>query len=85
MMQLVDERYIPSRFDRDTIVTETLSEWFSHRPSLKDVNVSVSNGLAILSGYVITNRDRALAIDLALDGGAREVEDDLLLRRPLVA
>ncbi|HEY6084973.1 MAG TPA: BON domain-containing protein [Nitrospira sp.] len=85
MMQLVDERYVPSRCDRDAIVSETLNEWFSRRPSLKDVNVSISNGLAVLSGYVISNRDRALAIDLALDGGAREVEDDLLLRRPLVA
>jgi len=34
---------------------------------------------------VTSNRDRALAIELAIDAGAEDVQDDLMLTWPLAA
>lgn len=85
MMQLVQQDYVAREVDRDDIISETLCEWFSHRPSLRDVSVSVSDGVALLRGYVISNRDRSLAVELALDAGADEVQDELMLTWPLAA
>jgi hypothetical protein len=41
--------------------------------------------VATLRGSVPTNRDRALAIELAWDAGADDIQDDLKLTRPLAA
>jgi hypothetical protein len=85
MMQLVPEWYVAREVNHDESVTETLMEWFSRRPSLRDVSVFVADGMATLRGSVPTNRDRALAIELAWDAGADEIQDDLQLTRPLAA
>jgi len=85
MMQLVDEGFIVREVDHDEMIRETLVEWYSRRPSLSDVMVAVEEGVAILSGRVTSNRDRALAIELAIDAGAEDVQDDLMLTWPLAA
>lgn len=85
MMQLVDEGFIVREVDHDEMIRETLVEWYSRRPSLSDVMVAVEEGIAILSGHVTSNRDRALAIELAIDAGAEDVQDDLMLTWPLAA
>jgi osmotically-inducible protein OsmY len=85
MMQLVGDWYVAREVNHDESLTETLMEWFSHRPSLHDVTVFVVEGVATLRGSVPTNRDRALAIELAWDAGADEIQDDLKLTRPLAA
>ncbi len=84
-MQLVDDTYVAREVDHDEQVCETLIEWYSRRPSLREVCVSVVDGVAILRGRVTTNRDRALAVELALDAGADEVQDELMLTWPLAA
>lgn len=84
-MQLVDEQFVVREVGHDEMVCETLVEWYSRRPSLRDVRVSVEEGVAVLRGRVTTNRDRALAIELALDAGATEVQDELMLTWPLAA
>ena len=85
MMQLVHEGFIAREVSHDEMVRETLVEWYSRRPSLSDVSVSVEEGVAILTGRVPTNRDRALAIELAIDAGAEDVQDELMLTWPLAA
>lgn len=85
MMQLVRDWYVAREVNPDESLTETLMEWFSRRPSLRDVTVFVSDGVATLRGSVPTNRDRALAIELAWDAGADDIQDDLKLTRPLAA
>jgi osmotically-inducible protein OsmY len=85
MMQLVRDWYIAREVNPDESLTETLMEWFSRRPSLRDVTVFVVDGVATLRGSVPTNRDRALAIELAWDAGADDIQDDLKLTRPLAA
>ncbi|HJT20484.1 MAG TPA: BON domain-containing protein [Nitrospira sp.] len=85
MLQLVDERYVVREIDHDEILIETLTEWFSRRPSLRDVMVSATDGIVTLRGSVASNRDRALAIQLAWDAGADDVYDDLMLTWPLAA
>jgi hypothetical protein len=84
-MQLVDEQFVVREVGHDEMLCETLVEWYSRRPSLRDVRVSVEEGVAILRGRVTTNRDRALAVELALDAGADEVQDELMLTWPLAA
>jgi hypothetical protein len=84
-MQLVDERFVAREVNHDEMVCETLIEWYSRRPSLREVQVSVFDGVAVLRGRVTTNRDRALAVELALDAGADEVQDELMLTWPLAA
>lgn len=85
MMQLVRDWYVAREVNHDEGLTETLMEWFSRRPSLRDVSVFVTEGVATLRGSVPTNRDRALAIELAWDAGADDIQDDLKLTRPLAA
>lgn len=85
MMQLVQDWYVARAVDQDEILAETLMEWFSRRPSLRDVTVFVSDGVATLRGSVVSNRDRALAIELAWDAGAEEIQDDLKLTWPMAA
>jgi len=84
-MQLVHEGYIAREVNQDEIIAETLVEWFNRRPSLRDVTVSVTGGVALLRGFIVSNRDRTLAIELALDAGAEEVQDELMLTWPLAA
>ncbi|HKC93385.1 MAG TPA: BON domain-containing protein [Nitrospira sp.] len=84
-MQLVHEGYIARDVTQDEIIAETLVEWFNRRPSLRDVTVSVTGGVALLRGFIVSNRDRTLAIELALDAGADEVQDELMLTWPLAA
>ena len=84
-MQLVHEGYIARDINQDEIIVETLAEWFTRRPSLRDVSVSVTDGVALLRGFIVSNRDRTLAIELALDAGANEVQDELMLTWPLAA
>ena len=85
MMQLVEDWYVAREVNRDERLTETMMEWFSRRPSLCDVTVFVEDGIATLRGSVPTNRDRALAIELARDAGADEIQDDLKVTRPLAS
>lgn len=85
MMQLVHEGFVVREVDHDEMLRETLVEWYSRRPTLHDVMVAVQDGVAILSGRVATNRDRALAIELAIDAGADDVQDELMLTWPLAA
>ena len=84
-MQLVHEGYIAREVTQDEIIAETRVEWFTRRPSLRDVTVSVTGGVALLRGFIVSNRDRTLAIELALDAGADEVQDELMLTWPLAA
>ncbi len=85
MMQLVHDGFVARAVNHDDIVRETLVEWYSRRPNLREVMVMVQEGVAILTGRVTTNRDRALAIELALDAGADDVLDELMLTWPLAA
>lgn len=85
MLQLVDADYVAREVDRDEMIRETLVEWYSRRLSLRGVTVTVHEGLALLRGRVTTNRDRALAIELALDAGADDVQDELTVNWPLAA
>jgi hypothetical protein len=85
MLQLVDDGYRAREVDQDEVVAETFREWISRRPSLRQVKVSVSDRVALLWGYIVSNRDRALAIELALDAGAEQVQDELMLTWPLAA
>ena len=80
-MQLVHDGYVVREVNQDEIIAETLVEWFNRRPSLRDVTVSVTDGVALLRGYIVSNRDRTLAVELALDAGADEVQDELKLTR----
>ena len=84
-MQLVHDGYIAREVNQDEIIAETLLEWFNRRPSLRDVTVSVKGGVALLRGFIVSNRDRTLAVELALDAGADEVQDELMLTWPLAA
>jgi osmotically-inducible protein OsmY len=84
-MQLVHDGYIAREVNQDEIIAETLLEWFNRRPSLRDVTVSVTGGVALLRGFIVSNRDRTLAVELALDAGADEVQDELMLTWPLAA
>jgi hypothetical protein len=84
-MQLVHEGYVAREANQDEIIAETLAEWFNRRPSLRDVTVSVTGGVALLRGFIVSNRDRTLAIELALDAGADEVQDEMMLTWPLAA
>ena len=84
-MQLVHDGYIVREVNQDEIIAETLLEWFNRRPSLRDVTVSVMGGVALLRGFIVSNRDRTLAVELALDAGADEVQDELMLTWPLAA
>ena len=85
MLQLVDEGYVVHETNHDEILLQTLTEWVSRRPSLRDVNVAVLDGVAILRGSVVSNRDRVLAIELAWDAGADAVQDELMVTWPLAA
>lgn len=84
-MQLVQDDFIVREVDHDEMVCDTLLEWYGRRPSLRDVEVVVLNGIAILRGRITTQRDRTLAVDLALGAGADEVQDELLLTWPVAA
>jgi len=84
-MQLVQEDFIVREVDHDGMVCNTLREWYGRRPSLRDVEVTVLNGIAILRGRITTQQDRARAVDLALGAGADEVQDELVLTWPLAA
>ncbi|HEY7533812.1 MAG TPA: BON domain-containing protein [Nitrospiraceae bacterium] len=84
-MKLVEAGAFPKAMVGDEAVLETLEEWYSRRPSLADVQISVWEGVAILRGRVTTLRDRHLAIELALDAGADEVVDELTLTWPVAA
>jgi BON domain len=84
-MQLVHEDFVVREINRDEIIAQTLVEWYGRRPSLGSVHIAVMNGTAVLRGEVATERDRALAIELALDAGADEVQDELMLTWPLAA
>jgi len=84
-MYLVEAGSIAQELEQDEIVRERLIGWLSRRPSLGEVTASVVDGVAILSGHVTSQRDRVLAIELAFDAGADEVQDDLMLTWPLAA
>lgn len=84
-MQLVQEDFIVREMDHDEMVRDTLLEWYGRRPSLRGIDVAVLNDIAILRGRITTQRDRTLAVDLALGAGAVEVQDELLLTWPLAA
>jgi BON domain len=83
-MRLVKD-YFLEKINPDQAVCTRLEEWYRHRPSLKSIEVVVIDGVAILQGRITRSADRALAIDLALDAGARDVVDELTLYRPLAA
>jgi hypothetical protein len=83
-MRLIKDFFI-REVDPDEALRERLVEWYRHRPSLKDIEVLVMDGIAILHGRITAPSDRNLAIDLALDAGAEDVLDELTLHRPLAA
>ena len=84
-MQLVQEDFVFPELDHDDQVCETLVEWYQQRPSLRGIHVVVLDHVAILRGRITSQRDRTLAIELALDAGADEVQDELWLTWPLAA
>lgn len=84
-MQLVQDDFVVRETDHDELVCMTLVEWYNRRPSLRGIQVMVMDGIAILQGRIASHRDRSLAIDLAWDAGADEVEDDLVLTWPIAA
>jgi hypothetical protein len=84
IMKLVKD-FLIRDMDHDEALRERLEEWYCHRPSLRGIEVLVMDGVAILHGRIMTPGDRALAIDLALDAGAKDVLDELTLHRPLAA
>ena len=84
-MQLVQDDFVVRETDHDELVCMTLVEWYNRRPSLRGIQVMVMDGIAILHGHIVTERDRSLAIDLAWDAGADEVQDDLVLTWPVAA
>jgi len=81
-MQQVQEDFVVRKVDHDEMVCTVLIAWYHRRPSLWDVDVTVKHGIAILRGQITSLRDRALAIDLALDAGADEVQDELMMNWP---
>ena len=81
-MQQVQEGFVVRKLDHDHMVCRLLVAWYHRRPSLRDVEVTVRNGIAVLRGQITSPRDRALAIDLALDAGADEVQDELMMNWP---
>ncbi|NWF73030.1 MAG: BON domain-containing protein [Nitrospirae bacterium] len=84
-MQLVQEDFVVRELDHDEMVRDKLVEWYGRRPSLWNIEVSMLNGIAILRGRITTQRDRALAVDLAMGAGADDVQDELLVTWPLAA
>jgi hypothetical protein len=84
-MQLVEEDFVVREVNHDEMICEMLAEWYKRRPSLRDIYVVVIDHIAILRGHIASQRDRALAIELALDAGADEVQDELQLDWPLAA
>ena len=84
-MQLVQEDYVVREMDHDEMVRDTLLEWYSRRPSLRGIEVVVLNDIAILRGRITTQKDRVLAVDLAMGAGADAVQDELWLTWPLAA
>ena len=82
IMQQVQEDFVVRQMDHDEMVCTVLIAWYHRRPSLWDVDVTVKHGIAILRGQITSPRDRALAIDLALDAGADEVQDELMMNWP---
>jgi osmotically-inducible protein OsmY len=81
-MQQVQDNFVVRKVDRDEKVYRLLIAWYHRRSSLRDVDVTVKNGIAILRGQIASLRDRALAIDLALDAGADEVQSELMMNWP---
>ena len=77
-MQLVRDDFIGHEASRDELLRERVVEWFSRRPSLRDIQVTVMDGIVILEGSITSPTDRPFAIDLALDAGADEVQDELV-------
>jgi osmotically-inducible protein OsmY len=84
-MQLVRDDSVGHESSRDEILRERVVEWFTRRPSLRDIKVAVVDGIVMLEGSITSPADRALAIDLALDAGADEVQDNLTLKWPMAA
>ena len=84
-MQLVQDDFVVRETDHDELVCMTLVEWYNRRPSLRGIQVRVMDGIAILHGHIVNQRDRFLAIDMAWDAGADEVQDDLMLTWPAAA
>lgn len=80
--------YFPPVLDLDTPVKDSDEEikrsierqlWWSPYVNEDDVEVTVSNGKAILEGTVETEREMRYAKMNALEGGAREVENNLVV------
>lgn len=53
--------------------------WWSPYVNQEDVEVSVSNGIAVLEGTVETEREKRYAKINALQGGAKEVENNIMV------
>ena len=84
-MHVVRDDFIGHEASRDELLRDRVVEWFSRRPSLRDIKVTVMDGIVILEGAITSPADRGLAIDLALDAGADEVQDSLTLKWPIAA
>lgn len=69
----------------DETLCETITDWIRQRPSLNQVQCSVLDGHVIVYGTVCSARDRILALELALDAGADEVQDELHIQWPTAA
>ena len=84
-MQLVRDDFIGHEASRDEVLRERVVEWFSRRHSLRDIQVTVLDGIVILEGSITSPADRVFAIELARDAGADEVHDGLILKWPIAA
>jgi hypothetical protein len=84
-MHIVRDDFVSHEATHNELLRERVVEWFSRRPSLRDITVTVMDGIVILEGSITSPVDRAFAIDLALDAGADEVQDELILKEPMAA
>src|SRR4026208_99490 len=79
MLQLVQDWYVAREVNHDESLTETLMEWFSRRPSLRDVTGFVAGGVATVGGSGRADAERAVGAGWGggVGEGAGFVPDEL--------
>lgn len=76
---LYDINRVRTRSDREIESNIENQLWWSPYVSLDDIDVTVNNGKVFLEGIVETLREKRFAEINALQGGAREVENNLIV------
>jgi osmotically-inducible protein OsmY len=80
--------YYPPSYDIDIDIRKSDTEiknsiesqlWWSPYVNQDDVEVSVSNGTAVLTGTVETEREKRYAEINALEGGAKKVDNNIIV------